>query len=356
MVHRRDKKRAFLHLAGAGVVAFWLVLMGLLIREVHFGESRVSGTAALQEKPVIGSAEREWKEIFLKDKKVGYAVNLIEPFQGGYFIQEEVFLRLNLMGLGSSLHSVTQCRVDEGFLLKSFHFALSSGVVRFHVTARVEDERLFIETGRGRDRKTQTLRLIKSPMVPAGMSHYLKTRELKVGDVYRLPIFDPSTMIQKEVLLTVSSRESVTINRIPYDAFRLEMEMWGKKIHIWIGTDGTVLKEEGFMGLTAVKSSAARAPEDLDVAGGADLYEMTSVKPDRPLPDPARLSGLKLGITGLEGSELSKEVLNSGRQRYAQGILEVRRERVPLQTGYLLPYPDAAGRMRPFLAPEINIQ
>jgi hypothetical protein len=351
------RKGRLLHLAGAGVVMFWLVLIGLLIQEVHFGKAGPGATGEEpQEKSVIGSAEREWKEIFLKDKKVGYAVNLIEPFQGGYFIQEEIFLRLNLMGLGSSLHSVTQCRVDEGFLLKNFQFSLSSGVVRFHITGKVEGEQLLIDTGRGRDRKTQTVNLARKPMVSAGMAYYLRTRELKVGDVFRLPVLDPSTMAQKEVLLTVSSREPIAINRITYDAFRLEMEMWGKRIITWVGTDGTVLKEEGFMGLTAVKSSAARAPEDLDAAG-ADLYEITSVKPDGPLPSPAKLSGLKLEISGLEGSELSEEILNGGRQSYGRGgILEVRRETVPANAGYLLPYPDGDGRMKQFLEPEMNLQ
>lgn len=347
----------FLHLAGAVVVAFWLVLTGFLIRDVHFGKdgSSESGGGS-PEKPRIGSAQREWKEIYLKDKKVGYSVSLIEPFQGGYFIQEEIFLRLNLMGLGSSLHSVTQCRVDEGFLLRNFQFALSSGIVRFHITGRVENEELLIEMGRGKERRTQTLKLLKPPMLAAGMAHYLRTRELKVGDVFRLPVLDPSTMAQKEVLLTVAARESITIHRIPYDAFRLEADMWGKKIRTWVGADGTVLKEDGFMGLTAVKSSAARAPEDLDAAGGADLYEMTSVRPDRPLPDPARLGGVKLEISGLDVPELSEEVLNGGRQRYGGGILEVRREKVPAQARYLLPFPDTAGGMKPYLEPELNIQ
>jgi transglutaminase-like putative cysteine protease len=117
-----------------------------------------------------------------------------------------------------------------------------------------------------------------------------------------------------------------------------------------------VLKEDGFMGLTAVKSSAARAPEDLDAAGGADLYEMTSVRPDRPLPDPARLGGVKLEISGLDVPELSEEVLNGGRQRYGRGILEVRREKVPAHARYLLPFPDTAGGMKPYLEPELNIQ
>jgi hypothetical protein len=357
MIRHTDKKRVLLHLAGAAVVLFWLALMALLVRDVHFG---APGSSTLGEgpegKPLIASSQREWKEIFLKDKKVGYAVSLIEPYQAGYFIQEEIFLRLNLMGLGNSLHSVTQCRVDEGFLLRSFHFALSSGVVRFHVTGRVEDEQMLVETGRGKDRKTQALKLVKRPMVGAGLTYYLRTRELRVGEVFRLPVFDPSTMAQKEMLLRVSSREPVTISRIPYDAFRLEAEMWGKKISTWVGTDGTVLKEEGFMGLTAVKSSAARAPEDLDPSGGTDLYELTSVKPDRALPDPGRLAGLRLEIAGLEGSEIPQEVLNGGRQSYREKILEVRREKIPAQAGYLLPYPDTAGRMTPFLSPEMNIQ
>ena len=62
-----------------------------------------------------------------------------------------------------------------------------------------------------------------------------------------MPLFDPSTTAQKEALVKVVAREPITINRIEYNAYRLETEMWGKLLTSWVDERGTTLKEEGFM-------------------------------------------------------------------------------------------------------------
>jgi hypothetical protein len=351
------KGKHVFHFVGAAVVAGWVVMMILLFLEVQ-GPDR-PGPAWSQEAGgsiSIDAATREWKEIFLKEKKVGYAVSLIKPLDGGYFLQEEVFLRLNLMGLGSSLYTVTQCRADKNFLLENFIFSISSGIVQFRLSGKREGNSLIIESGSGKEKRTQTLSLQKVPMMGAGVSHLFKTRKLTIGETFTLPVFDPSTMSQREMIVRVSAREPLRINRLTYDAFRLETEVFGRILTIWVDEDGSVLKEEGFMGLTTVKSSAARASENLDEKGAADLYEITAVRPDRALPDPNRLSGLKIEISGLENGRLEKRVLNGGRQEYREGRLFIQREKVPSAAGYSAPYGDENGMMKEFLQPEWNIE
>jgi hypothetical protein len=351
---RNNKKRLF-NLIGIVIVAFWVVMIGLLFRKVTW-KDRPRVTDRGDGMIAIVDAQREWKEIFFKDRKVGYAVNTVKPFNGGYFIREEIFLRLNLMGMGSGMYTVTQARVDEGFFLKSFDFAVTSGVVRFSISGRLEGDRLLIETGKGKNKRSQSIPVSDPPMMGAGMGYFFKSRKIQVGETYRFPLFDPSTMSQSEVFIRVAGRGPLTINRMTYDAFRLETEMWGKRITFWIDENGTTLKEEGFMGLTTVKSSAARAPEDLEGERGVDLYEVTAVKTDRKLPDPDRLNSLKLRFVGLDRAGLSREVLHGGRQSYRQGIMEVTRETLPQRPSYSLPHEEFGEEMRSFLEPEFNIE
>ena len=79
--------RNLFHLLGAGVVLFWLVMVAILVGKVHF-----SGPKALQASSehdqTIQNAERNWKEIYLKGRKVGYATDLIKPFGEDFFIHE----------------------------------------------------------------------------------------------------------------------------------------------------------------------------------------------------------------------------------------------------------------------------
>jgi hypothetical protein len=188
------------------------------------------------------------------------------------------------------------------------------------------------------------------------MSQFFKSRDLHVGQVFQLPLFDPSAMAQKTMVVTVAAKERLKIRKIPYDAFRLEAELWGKKLTFWLDEEGTTLKEEGFMGLTTVLSSAARAPKGLDQADGSDLYEMVAILPDRPLPDATELVYLKLGVEGMERAGLTPEAIRSGRQKLHNGVLEISREKWPPHEAYG-PLPgDFSGDMKVFLQPEFNIE
>lgn len=354
MPSRSRKKRLF-DLFGVVVVTTWLVMIGLLIKRLHYGgpaeapdEVHVAGT--------IDAPQREWKEIYHRDKKVGYTVSLIQPFSGGYFVQEEVFLRLNLMGEASSVYTATQCRVDDQFLLKSFNFSMTSGVVRFYLSGKVQGDELVLQTGKGRRRRVQRIRIQRPPMMGATLGYFLKSRNLRVGESFRVPLFDPATLGQKEALVRVVSREPVKINTITYDAFRLETTLWGKPLTSWVGERGTTLKEEGFMGFTIIKSSAANAPRDIEAEGEMDFYEAASVGADRRLPHPGRVNYLKVQIGGLDQVALDPGVLNGGRQRYSNGIMEITREPAALTPTYRVPYDDRDRGMRPFLSPELNIE
>jgi hypothetical protein len=109
------------------------------------------------------------------------------------------------------------------------------------------------------------------------------------------------------------------------------------------------LKEEGFMGFTTLKSSAARAPQEID--GGTDLYEMTAVAADRPLKDSGKLTFLKVKLDGVDSKH---PVLNSGRQRMQEGVLEIQKEGIPPSPPYTLGEHDFPSEWKEFLEPEFH--
>ncbi|MGD9032639.1 MAG: transglutaminase domain-containing protein [Desulfobacteraceae bacterium] len=347
-------KRLF-NLLGIAVVSVWVVMIGLLIKKLHFTEGDMS-VASKQVAGTIDSPQREWKEIYLKDKKVGYTVSLVKPFDGGYLVQEEVFLRLNLMGLASGVYTATQCRVDDNFLLKSFNFSMSSGVVRFNLTGRVLGDELLLESARGKAKRTQRIKLSAPPMMGACMGFFLKSRKIRVGEEFKVPIFDPSTTAQKEAIVKVVAREPITINRIRYNAYRLETEMWGKLLTSWVDESGTTLKEKGFMGFTIVKSSAAVAPLDIEGQEEVDFYDAASISVERRLPEPSRVHYLKLQVDGINNAVLDPDVLTGGRQRFHEGVMEISREYLPSRAPYSVPYPYRGDGMKPFLKSEFNIE
>ncbi|MGD2126329.1 MAG: transglutaminase-like domain-containing protein [Desulfobacteraceae bacterium] len=351
----KNKTKIYLNILGVGIVALWVVMIGLLVKKVHFGGQAEASKPSQTVRP-IDSLEREWKEIYLKNRKVGYAVNIVKPFGEGYFIQEEIFLKLDLMGMGGGLYTFTQCRVDKKFLLKSFNLTMNSGVVRSSISGTVENDLLVLRAGKGEHIRVQRIKLKRPPMIGASISQFFKSQKIHVGQTFHLPVFDPSAMAQKDILIKVTGKEALRIHRMTYEAFRLEAEMWGKTITFWLDEDGSTLKEEGFMGLTTIRSSAARAPTDLERKGGIDLYEMVAVVPDRRLPDPGRLGYLKLQLDGMDHSVLNLQALDSERQHLRKGVLEMRREGLPSEILYTIPYDNPTAEMKIFLEPEFNIE
>ena len=179
---------------------------------------------------------------------------------------------------------------------------------------------------------------------------------VKNGIPQMLPAHLASTLAQKEIIIKVAARESLTIRRLKYDAFRLETEMWGQSMTFWLDEQGGLLKEKGLMGFTLIKSSVADAPRGVEGSAGKDFYDLAAIGVTGRLHKPRRLTYLKLKVEGLEETGFDTGILNRGRQRFHNGIIEITRERMPTKADYRLPYPDPSGKMKPFLRSEINIQ
>jgi hypothetical protein len=345
-------KRRLLNLCGILIMAFWLVMMGFHVKRLDTG-SKATGVVSQNEPGEIETAQKEWKEIFLKDRKVGYSISFIRPFEKGYFIQDEVFLRLNLLGIDNGIYTITQAKADEKFILREFTFKMNSGIVSYSISGTVQGDSLLIKTGQGKTQTTRRIALLEPPVISAGMEHLFKTRKMQIGETIRSPFFDPSTMLQREAVFKVAKRETIAINKIEYPTLRLETEIFGNPMTLWIDDSGVVLKEQGPMGLVMIKSSAANASRNMEL-GEDDFYDLAAVPVNKELRDSDKLTYLKLRIGTTDGAELPELPQDSGRQSMDQGVLLITKEKMPSKSGQDLNMVDSS--LKPFLMPELNIE
>ncbi|MBW2120167.1 MAG: transglutaminase domain-containing protein [Deltaproteobacteria bacterium] len=350
------RKRHIFNFFGAVVIIVWLVMMGLLVKKVSFNYDVDKVDIIAEKRSAITTVEREWMDIYLKGKKVGYSVNQVSPLEEDYLIQEEIFLKLNLMGQASSIYTVSRSLVDHAFLLKSFRFKMISGVVTYQISGRVKGNLMILEIGEGTARRKEIIKLSAPPLLGSGMARFFKGRKLEVDSSFRVPVFDPSTMAQKEAVFRVMAKESVVIKRMRHSAFRLETEMWGQPMTMWLDEKGAVLKEQGFMGFTLIKSSAANAPRDIEGGGGEDFYELAAINVKGKLKDADRLAYLKLKVDGLVEADFDTAILAKGRQTFGSGMIEIIREKMPSKAVYDLPYSDGSDSIKKFLRPGLSIE
>ncbi len=352
----RIKKRQLFNLIGGGVILLWMVMIGLLVKKNYFKHDTKGLEITSINISTVKKVQDDWMEIYLKDQKIGYSTTRISPFGKDYLIYEEIVLNFNLMGQASLMRTSTRSIVDQEFLLKSFMLKVDSGVVNFRVSGKVEGQRMQIEVGEGKRKKTHTISLTGPPVIGSGMSQFFRGRPLKIGESFKFFLFDPSTMAQKAVVIKVAAKEPLVINRLKYSTYRLETEMWGQNLTFWLNEKGEVLKEKGFMGLTLVRSNAATAPRNLEGGKVYDFYEMASIDVKPKLIDADKLTSLRLKVEGLRDTHFSTDVFNRGRQRFRDGILKITQEKRPLKATYKVPFPDLSGEMKPYLRPEFNIQ
>ena len=348
-----SKRRVF-HLLGGGVVLLWIILMGNLVRQVHFHDSGAGGMAS--NAYAVTETEVEWMEIYLKEKKIGYSMTQIVPLEKDYLIQEDIVMRLNLLGQPSVMRTFTRAVVDPHFILKNFKVRISSGIVNFTISGKVDNGDIIIEAENNGESKPQRIRLSGPPVIGSGLSHIFKGKTLKEGETFDFFLFDPSTMTQKKMTIRVSGKEKVFLNDRKYDAWRLETSMWGQDLVFWVDEGGNVLKEQGMMGLTLVRSNAERAARDLDGNESYDFYSMSSVPVKKILRDVGNLSFLKIKVGGLKDSGFDPAGLDGERQKFSGGLLEIRKEKLPRKPPYTLPFSDDSGKMKLFLQPEWTIQ
>jgi len=333
----------------------WLVMIGSLIgKTVLFSPGEETAQAAIS--GVINETHRDWMEIYLKDSKIGYSVTQVSPLGDDYLIQEEVLLRLNLMGQATDMRTFIRSIMDHDFVLKSFVIRIDSGVTTFQASGIVKKGRLCVEEGEGGRKKSHSINLSGPPVIGAGMTQFFRGRPLEVGKSFKFHLFDPSTMIQKEVVIEVAARETVVVGREKQDAFRLETTMWGQDLIFWLDSEGRLQKERGFMGFTLVRSNAEDAPLNLKGGGQADFYSLAAIDIKPGLRDTHRLTYVRLKVSGLDETDFDAGLLNRGRQRFQSGILEIYQEKGPVVATDLIPYPELSVKMKPYLAPELNIE
>lgn len=332
----------------------WLAMLGVLVEgnQSNEGGQLVDNAHT----PLsINSDQDDWMEIYLKGQKIGYSLSRIRDMGQGYAVQEETRIRINLMGLPNDIHTVTHCLFDQEFLLKNFRFSMTSGLITYKVSGSVEGEWIHLETGDGESKAERTIRCSAPPTMSSVVGHFFKGRKIREGDSFRLSLFDPSTVSQIQAVFTVLNRETIEIDQMKYLAHRVESDVFGQKLTLWIDAKGTPLKEEGFMGLSLIRSNAAKAPLGVSIEGGRDFYELTAIRVNKRIEDADRLTYLKLRAEGFEDTPIDLDILNGGRQCYSNGFIEITRESMPedRRHGH---EPTFEEELKTFLQPEFAIE
>jgi hypothetical protein len=344
------KKAVIYKISGILIVLFWLFVVAELVKRTNFNQKILDVTQIGKNRSIEN--REEWKEIFLKERKVGYTVTRVKAIRDIFEVNEEIFLTVNLMGSTQEIWSSTRAELDKEFLLNNFTFLLSSGFIQFKISGIVKENNLYLSIGEKGKEEAKLIRLPSKPMISAGITQFFKSCTFEIGDSYHFPVFDPATMTSNSAVINVTAQEDVKIDSKLYKAFRLEMNFLGQSMVFWIDEKGESLKEKGFMGFTLVRSSPTKAPLGLNRSKRVDFYELSAIKVAQRLINPRGLSYLKV----LFDQTPSYTFVNGPRQSLTGKILTIKKEIPPFKASYAVPYEGKENSLLHFLKPEMFIQ
>jgi hypothetical protein len=108
-------------------------------------------------------------------------------------------------------------------------------------------------------------------------------------------------------------------------AKKVSVHFMGVPQFAWIGKDGTILKEEGPLGIRLGQVTKEEALNRMTFSQGADFAEIVSIPTNKILQDVSQFKELRLKLDGIEDGEI---FLEGGRQSLENNVLTIRKESI----------------------------
>jgi len=266
------------------------------------------------------AARESWMNIYQGKQKIGYAHRRLNPQEDGYSLQDSMRIRINTMGMSQDIHMATSAGLNSDLSLDTFSFQLNSSLFRFSIQGKREGDVLTLYTDGQEIHVPADDTLFLAP----GMLDAVLDGDMGENESRRFMIFDPASMGQRPVRVTMRGYDRLTIMGRDHLARKMQIDAMGVSQYAWVGEDGTILQEDGLMGIRLQRTNRK------DALGGrlsssVDLTEMVSVIPKGHIDHPLTATQLRLKISGLT----SAIKLQGDRQSVQGDVLVIRREAYP---------------------------
>jgi len=341
-------------------VVVWLALLGIFVYQSIVEKSAPPGLdAAFAAAADLESAAQEWYGIYLNQPdnrrvKIGYASVARESTPTGHKTSVNTYMRLTAMGSEMTMRTEEVFLTDHQYRLQYVDFLTNSDRIKFRVTGKVKEHRIYLDIETAAGKQQQELELPELPVVSDDIVSLLADQGgLKVGNSVDLPFFDPMTRRYDKVKVRVASQiEHVLPDGRRINGYRLETDILGITAVTIVDEKGNTL-EETAMNITMLRESHDAALTENWEEKPADLPELARVRIDREIANPHNTTLLKVRINGVTLQGLP---LDDHRQSCADGVLTVHVADPPQQGSFAVPYAGDDPELRTLLQAEPLIE
>lgn len=299
------------------VVFFGLLWFRFYSQSVHPGRGLSNGRV-----PDVMPGET-WKAIFIKDEKAGYAVSRVNRTGTGYTVEDTAALRFNAMGMIQTVDMATRSELNFDFSLDAFDFSIRSGLFDFKASGVVKGSVLRVFTvGTGFDEHPYDIRIKTRPYTAAGILLDLWATPPETGTRLSYSLFDPAALQFVPAFVHVRGLETVQVLGAPVQARAVDLSVGNLTQTVWMNPEGRVVLETGMLGMRLEAGTREQAMAGITQSPRHDLTRLAAVIPDKPIENQAALTGLVIGLSGIDLSaydfETHRQTLDGSRLTITQ--------------------------------------
>ena len=303
----------------------WIILFGRLLSRDYFVEK-----LEIREKQAIQKGlEESYMGIYFKNERIGYVKNhMMKPTNDSFTLDQEAVMNLNILDKTYPVEMNLTAELDDEYLLRSFQFNLISTFYELHAKGQVIGTEIHYSMNTGKDETSNIIHLNEAPFISTHMRSYLLQNNIKEGEKYKIPYFDPVTMSGRESIVEYKGfkKEFIKERGRIYNLHHFIETIGGMRIDFYLDQDGNVIKETSPTGFVFYSEPEFRA-KDI-ISKGKELLSTVSVP---AIGDIENLSGLSTISYRLTLPEDQNFDLNQDRQIFNNNILTINKEEIPTE-------------------------
>ena len=302
------------------ILAFWLVMLGLLIERAYLRPTAVIALDVITEEGV--RTGDEWFGIYQHGRNIGYAHTSVAREADAYHIKEESEIDILVLGSVQRVKTVINGYGTKNFLLKYFDFTMTSDMTSMDIKGAVVGKQLVLDIMTGGRTRKERVPLSEPPYITSFIKPALLLRGLEQGGKYRFPVFNPATMSTEDSSITIESKERIKVGDRHRTVYKLRETYQGMEAVSWITQDGETIKEESPLGFVLLKETMTEALKRDKKGPAVDVIALTRISSD-PIKNSAQTKYLK---ARLQGVVLKGFQLDGDRQTLTGDVVEITRE------------------------------
>ncbi|MDD5771885.1 MAG: transglutaminase-like domain-containing protein [bacterium] len=304
------------------IIAFlWIIMIFILIRNNY--PSKIFNNKFNTVNVDNSLMKDEWMGIYFNKKKIGYSHWMMVPDKDKnmFLINEQSYMSFTAGGENIKMRINNVAVVDPALKLKEFTSYLSTSQYKLKVEGKVAGDRLNIKFISDKSAKYFSIPLKEIPSITSNLNQYILSKGLTVNSNYIFPYYDPFTLSNKNISITVEKKEQIKVYGEMEQAYKIKEDYDGIIIYTWLKEDGTRIREESPMGFILQRERQDDALNILESGDKIDIMKSTSILVEKRIDSPRELKYLKIEISGIKTDGFS--LLNRGRQRLNKNTLEV---------------------------------